>query len=126
MASKEQSNEKHAEIHLPYFKQGDDLGHFLTQNKNDPSAAMKDHASMLKYAAKQLEQVAEYLDEHNIKLNVQADTHCIFIDGPTAAIDELIKMDLASPDPFEDEEEEFDDEDFEESEEDCYEDPHED
>jgi hypothetical protein len=87
-----------AEIHLPYFKQGDDLGHFL-ENSDNIGVALMAHAEMLKEASNILVSVKYIVDGHNVK--VDADTHMIFIEGPDEVIQRLIDGGYASPSDFE-------------------------
>jgi hypothetical protein len=94
---------KTAEIHLPYFKQGDDLGHCLDHCPSIEEALEQD-AVNLEGAASILRQIKNMVKGH--KVEMQADTHYISISGEDDLIDALIKEELAYLDPFEDEEDE--------------------
>lgn len=62
------------EVLLPYFKQGDDLSHFLSQySKQD---AFKQHSIMLKAASEFLNQFSDCITED---MEIHADTHWISI-----------------------------------------------
>lgn len=108
---------KTAEIHLPYYKQGDDLRYHL-DNSESFEAALKAHAEQLEAAAAVLREVRERVDGEDITLN--ADTHWIGIEGPDDLIDSLIASGLAHHDPFEDE---YEDDECDESEEDPEDEP---
>lgn len=90
---------KSAELHLPIFKQGDDLGACLRQHRTTRKALIA-YSEML--AAAQAIVIA--LSEHGRQLEItQADTHFIGIEGPSFLVDELIEKGLLSP-SLEDEE----------------------
>ena len=100
------SKYEHGEIRLPYHKQGSDFGYFLEQCGNDPVAALRAHAGMLKHSAKILEDVAEAIQQdlpqavasklsNHYPVKISGDTHCIWIDGDPKVIKKLVKRDLA-------------------------------
>lgn len=62
------------EVLLPYFKQGDDLSHFLSAYCKQE--AFKQHARMLKATGEFLEQLSECVTED---MEIHADTHWISI-----------------------------------------------
>ena len=110
---KKEHARKSAELHLPYFKQGDDLGHYLEKNKTNLEALVA-HAEMLEYAASILRNVAEEIREVDKKIEINADTHMIYIEGPEEFMDNLVpKYDCMD---FPEWEEEYDDDENE----DCY------
>lgn len=84
---------KNAELHLPIFKQGDDLGACLRQHRSTRKALI---AYSEKLAVAQAIVLA--LAEHGKQLEItQADTHFIEIEGPSSLVDELIEKGLLSP-----------------------------
>ncbi len=81
------------EIHLPYHKQGDDLAWHLSKT-DTPAAAMRRHAECLDDAAQMLRDVAQIIEGSDC--DVQADTHCIWLGGPTKIKQQLVKAKLAT------------------------------
>jgi len=63
------------ELHLPYFKQGDDLGHFV-EKCDSHSEALMSHSEMLNYTADILKRLADFAAAGKISI-IQADTHYI-------------------------------------------------
>lgn len=101
---------KYLEIHLPYFKQGDDLNCCLDSEKTKREAFFA-HAEMLNYAASQLKKIGELIDE---TVEVDADTHHIGINCSDEIAEKLISLELAEvPEWLEEDDEEFYDEDEE-------------
>lgn len=98
---------KHADIHLPYFKQGDDLSHHL-EHCATVEEALEAHAQQLEYAATILRKVRDMIAGQEVKID--ADTHMIMASGPDEIIDALIDAKYGSKPPWEDEDE-FDEED---------------
>jgi hypothetical protein len=96
---------KYAEIHLPYFKQGDDLNHHLSQCST-VEEALEAHAQQLEYAAVILRKVKEMVAGQGVKFD--ADTHMIQVSGQDAIIEALIDAKYASRSFGEDEEDEDD------------------
>lgn len=91
---------KAAQLQLPIYKQGDDLGHCLAEHDTVREALIA-YSGMLDEARA----IVTALAEHGQHLEItQADTHFIEIEGPAPLVDELIEKGLLSP-PFEDEEE---------------------
>ena len=91
---------KTAQMHLPLFKQGDDLGTCLHQHGTVREALIA-YSEMLAEA----QAIVTALAEHGQHLEItQADTHFIEIEGPSSLVDELIEKGLLSP-HVEDEEE---------------------
>lgn len=98
---------KYAEIHLPYFKQGDDLNHHLLQCST-VEEALEAHAQQLEYAAGILRKVKEMVAGQSVTFD--ADTHMIQVSGQDAIIEALIDAKYASR-PFGEDEEYDEDED---------------
>lgn len=90
----------YVEVHLGYFKQGDDLAHCLKETKT-PEAAFKQHAEIMRSVAKHLDKIADIIAGH--KVTVEADTHMIGICCDKKLADALIKAELAEKNPMEDE-----------------------
>ena len=102
---------KYAELHLPYFKQGDDLSHHLSQTST-VEEALEAHASQLEYAAEILRKVKGMIADQGV--TIDADTHMIAISGPDEVIEALIDAKYAHR-PF-DEEDDYENEDVSEDE----------
>jgi hypothetical protein len=84
---------KTAELHLPIFKQGDDLGACLRQHHPTRKALIA-YSEMLAEA----QVIVLALAEHGRQLEItQADTHVIEIEGPAPLVDEFIEKGLLSP-----------------------------
>ena len=79
----------HYELHLPYFKQGDDLSHMMWHTKNH-GLALEQHADMLEEAVAILRRVAKAAKADGLRID-QADTHYIGVRCPTAAGEKLVK-----------------------------------
>lgn len=94
---------KYADVHLPYFKQGDDLSHHLSKCSN-VEEALEAHAQQLEYAATLLRKIKEMVAGQGV--SVDADTHMIQVSGPDEIIDALIDAKYASRQY--DEEDEYD------------------
>ncbi len=82
------------ELQLPYFKQGDDLGFFLTITTT-PSEAFLAHAEMLEGTAKLLRRVAAVAVECP-GIEVDADCHMISVTGPVAGLAGLVQDEILS------------------------------
>jgi hypothetical protein len=92
---------KYADIHLPYYKQGDDLSHHLSQC-GTLDEALEAHARQLEYAAEILRKVKTMIAGQDVKCD--ADTHMIQVSGPDSIIDALIDANYASR-PFDEDDE---------------------
>ena len=103
---------KRAELHLPYFKQGDDLAHHLSQAKT-VEEALDGHAAQLEFAASILRRVREMVAGQEV--TIVADTHYIAIEGPDEVIEALLDSKYATR-SFDEEYDEEDDDDFEDDE----------
>lgn len=79
---------KSAELRLPYYKQGDDLAHWL-EKLEDPVASLRAHAEQMDAAASVLRQASNAIAGHQVE--VHADTHVIQISGPDELIDRLVE-----------------------------------
>lgn len=105
--------EKYAVVHLGYFKQGDDLGHWVEKLDTDVEA-LEAHAGQMRSVAEHLDKLTGVFKEYDGKIRIcDAGTHHISIVGDEKIIDDLVAKDLANEDPFEEEEEEEEDEDME-------------
>lgn len=98
--------EKSVEINLGYFKRGDDLCHcvyYVTKEQGLPNyEAFRQHAENMREVADHLDKI--YAIVKGAKINIQADTHMIMIDGPAELMDKLIAAGLADKSPFDEEE----------------------
>jgi hypothetical protein len=94
------SKKAYVEVHLGYYKQGDDMDRHL-KNTKTPEAAFRSHAENMRSVAEHLDKVASMISKH--KVEVQADTHMIGICCDKKIADALIKAELADKDPMEDE-----------------------
>lgn len=84
---------KYADVHLPYFKQGDDLSHHLSQCSS-VEEALEAHAHQLEHAADILRKIKAMIAGQGI--SVDADTHMIQVSGPDEIIEALIDAKYAS------------------------------
>ncbi len=86
---------KSCEIHLGYFKQGDDL-HACIADSKSPAEALKAHSEIMTDVAKHLAKVHDLVACYPPgEIELDADTHYIGLTGPDALVDELIKQELA-------------------------------
>lgn len=94
---------KYVEIYLPYFKQGDDFqGYF--DNTGNAIDACKCHAQALRHGAEQLEHIASVLADHaDDAIEVEGQTHMIWMHLPDNVADILIGQGLAQEDTIYDE-----------------------
>jgi len=86
-----------ADIHLPYFKQGDDLRHCLEET-NTPLEALDNHVKIMQITIELLKNIQFYIKEFKVqnKIHIDAGTHHIGINGPKDFINKLIKLKLAT------------------------------
>ena len=98
---------KLAEIHLPYFKQGDDLHHHLVHCKS-VEEALEAHAKQLEFAAAILRSVNGIVAGQGVEMD--ADTHMITVSGPDEIIEALVDAKHASIPPWDDEGDDSEDE----------------
>ena len=89
-----------AEIHLGYYKQGDDLSHNIVKKTNgdtDVIQSFKNHQKQLQHVINHLEDIIKVISKYpNSKLDLDADTHFISIYGDKLVIQELIKAELTA------------------------------
>jgi hypothetical protein len=104
---------KYAELHLPYFKQGDDLAYHL-KRASSVGDALEAHARQLEHAADILRRVKAAIGERDISFS--ADTHVIAVSGDDDVIDALLNAKLAEAPPWEEWDEEDEERHEEESE----------
>jgi hypothetical protein len=103
---------KTVEIHLAYFKQGDDM-HYYAENTKTPIDAFEQHSQNMIQVSEQLKGIADILrkNHHRMKdVSIDADTHMIFLNCPDDIADELVEAQLASFPEWMDEEEEEEEE----------------
>lgn len=94
------SKERTVEIHLGYYKQGDDLYHCIENSKNFVEA-FRSHATVMNSVAVHLNKVADMIESH--KVEIGADTHYIGLTCDEELAQKLIDAELAHKDPIEDE-----------------------
>jgi len=99
---------KEAEIHLPYFKQGDDLHHHLT-HCDSVEEALEGHAKQLEFAATILRGVRSMVAEQGVEMD--ADTHMIMVSGPDEIIEALVDAKYATIPNWDEDGDEFEDDD---------------
>ncbi len=97
------SQVKRAEFSLPYHKQGDDLCEYI-QHSRSLDEALEKHACVMEHAAVALRELKTAIADHEVEID--ADVHFIFVNGPTELIDELIRKGVLEEGPFTGEEEE--------------------
>lgn len=114
MPVQKKSDVKSADIHLPYFKQGDDLHHHL-ENEPTIEQALEAHARQMEHTAQILREVKSKIVGAEIEM--QADVHFISISGPASVIDALLAAELASERDWLEEEEDLDEDEFNDGEE---------
>ncbi len=102
---------KSYELHLPVFKQGDDLSHSIQETKSLQEAFEK-QAECYKLASDICLKISETIKNHEENINVVADTHYIGISGPTDILEKLVEDGTLD----EEENDEDDDDDFDEEE----------
>ena len=97
---------RRAELHLPYFKQGDDMANCLV-NKDDGSidakTSIKNHIKLLEHTIEILQQLHDNIPDDN-DISIDARTHCIWVEGHCAIITRLLDKEILDPSPFEDDE----------------------
>lgn len=88
-------------LHLPVFKQGDDLAHCLESNDNDPVKGFLDLAKQYEAAAEMCKTVAGELSKVNTSnIDVDACTHCIWIHTSRKDVKELVKQKILVEEKF--------------------------
>jgi len=89
-----------SQIHLHYFKQGDDLQSCLVTNKDgkvDVKSSIMAHIDLLKASIKQLKGILEVLPDDG-DFSLEADGHYIGLSGPENIINQLVEKELVSVD----------------------------
>jgi hypothetical protein len=89
------------ELHLPYYKQGDDLQFALERTGNDSKKALELHAEMLEVTATMLREVSEV---EGIKVEV-ADCHFIEVSCDEINAAKLVADEILTEPEFDDEDE---------------------
>jgi hypothetical protein len=94
-------------LFLPVFKQGDDLAHHLEANNGHPVKSFLDLAEQYKSAAEICQTVATVLSRADNVDDVQVDagTHCIFVNAPEEAVSSLVRDSILVEEDYSDEEE---------------------
>ncbi len=85
---------KSADLHLPYFQQGEDLEYALEHTENVPEALIA-HANQLRFAADTLEALAAALRGH--KARISAHDYRIVVTAAASVIDGLIDRAILDP-----------------------------
>lgn len=93
---------KSYELHLPVWKQGDDLSASIDAANGNVAEGFKNQAETYEMAASMCRKMASVAVEH--KLEVYADTHHIGIDGPEDILEKLVKEDVLDTFDWPDEE----------------------
>jgi hypothetical protein len=118
----ENSSPTRAEIHLPYFKQGDDCCRCIVMNEDGTQnvhRTLQNHINLLQYTVEKLQEIKNLIPE-DTDLELYGDTHYISISGNTDDIQSLIQAGLANAEDWsENEEENPDDYDNYDEEEEC-------
>ncbi len=91
-------------LDLPVFKKGDDLHHQIEEHKGDLKAALLVQSALYTEAARLCMKLAEAASKH-MGMEIQADTHMIFVEGPKDVLDALVKEEILTVEDFDDEEE---------------------
>lgn len=84
-------NRKHAQIWLPYFKQGDDMENNIEKDENgvvDVKASIVNHIKLLESAINQLQKIHNMIPDMNT-CTLHGNTHYIGIEGDERIIKEL-------------------------------------
>jgi hypothetical protein len=102
---------KVAELHLPYYKQGDDMSRYLGATAT-VAEALEEHARHMDVAATMLRTLKDAIAGHDV--TISADTHLIAVAGPVALIDQLIEEELLVEDQWDPEADDEDDDDLDE------------
>ena len=81
-------------LYLDYFKQGDDLCHYLDKCNGNTVEALELHACALEESIRKLRGMASYIRDNKVELVFEADTHNISVDGPTEHLKKLAELKL--------------------------------
>lgn len=90
---------RYYEVHLPVFKQGDDLANCLGRNENVSHKALRDLAASYESAASQCRLLADACEAHSL-LQVEGCTHHIGIHGSESILEELVNLHLVQADDY--------------------------
>jgi hypothetical protein len=104
---------QYLDVHLDYFKQGDDLNHCLSQAAN-PQEALKMHADAMRSVAEHLDKIAAMVEGQSIEID--ADTHHIGLACEEELAKKLIEAELADRVDYDEDVEEDVEEDSDENE----------
>jgi hypothetical protein len=94
----------HIEVHLGYYKRGDDLGQYLSDGAV-PIAALRMHAEQMESVSEHLNALADEIEKSKEKVEIDADTHFIGLTCSKELADHLIKSDLAEKSMFDEDQE---------------------
>jgi len=92
---------KSYELHLPVFKQGDDLSWQIKEAEGDLPEAFKAQAEVYEEAARLCRFMSEETKKH--PLRVEAGTHMIVVEGAEEVLEALVKEGALITEEFEDE-----------------------
>jgi hypothetical protein len=92
---------KQGEIHLSYFKQGDDMYHSLEYDdgKLNVKKSINNHIALLQIAIDKLTDIKNNIPDDN-NLTIEADTHMISISGDDEIINNLEALELVTIDKY--------------------------
>lgn len=96
-------NADHVEVHLGYYKQGDDMyGCIVEKNgRVDIKATIANHVKLLESVVTHLNELNKLIPEDN-DLELHADTHFIGLSGNKEVLQKLVDAKLANFDDFDD------------------------
>jgi hypothetical protein len=92
----EENKQVQVEIHLSYYKKGDDLNHCLNETGNDPVEALKMHSQFLESDAKQLKDLADLIANDLEEVDITADCHFIWVNCNKRLADKIVKAGLGN------------------------------
>ena len=98
-----------AEIHLPYFKQGDDIRHAIESTENNVKEGLTSFVNSWRQLADELEKLCGLIGDRHTEIEVEGDTHFIGITGPGDLVNLLIKKsNLVYEDEYDEDDEDED------------------
>ena len=100
-------SKQYLDVHLGYFKQGDDLGHCLS-NTDSPQEALKMHANNMRSVAEHLDKIAAIVEGQTV--DIDADTHHIGLACDEDIAKKLLDAELAEKVDYDEGDYEGDDE----------------
>lgn len=92
------TNILHSEIHLPIYKQGDDLDSCIVKNDNgsiDVKETLTKYSDLLISASRILINIRDNIPDETV-MDLQGDTHFIGLSGDESIIKKLSEMNLVS------------------------------